>query len=88
MVLAATSAEGKVELLEPPAGAKPGERVTFAGHPNTPAEPNQMAKKKYFDIVAEKLRVNDDLVATYDNIPFGTSAGAVKVPTVKGASIH
>lgn len=32
MVLAATSSEGKVELVEPPAGSKPGEKVYFEGY--------------------------------------------------------
>ena len=34
MVLAASSADGEtVELVEPPAGCKPGERLTFEGFP-------------------------------------------------------
>jgi methionyl-tRNA synthetase len=88
MVLAATSAAGKVELLNPPKDAKIGERVAFAGHASTPAEPNQMAKKKYFDTVAESLRVGDDLVANYKGIPFMTSAGPISVPSAKGGTIH
>lgn len=31
VVCASTSDKSKVEILEPPAGAKPGERITFAG---------------------------------------------------------
>ena len=32
MVLCANSAEGLVELVQPPAGSKPGDRVYFEGH--------------------------------------------------------
>jgi aminoacyl tRNA synthase complex-interacting multifunctional protein 1 len=32
MVLAATSAEGKVELVDPPPGSKPGDRAYFEGY--------------------------------------------------------
>lgn len=47
MVLCATSAEGKVEFVVPPEGAKPGERVSFAGHTGVPAaDPKVMDKKK------------------------------------------
>jgi len=88
MVLAATSAEGKVELLDPPAGAAVGERVEVAGHSSKPAEPNAMAKKKWFDLAAEHLRVTDGLQAAYKGIPLTTSAGPVTVPTTKGATIH
>jgi methionine--tRNA ligase beta chain len=89
MVLAATSAAGKVELLDPPAGAPAGERVTFAGLANAPAaEPNAMAKKKHFDLTAEHLRVDDALRACYKGAPMMTSAGAVTVPSAAGGTIH
>lgn len=88
MVLAATSAAGKVELLEPPAGAKIGERVAFAGHTGEPANPSQMTKKKYFDTVAEGLTTDGARTATYKGIAFSTSAGPVTVPTVTNSSIH
>jgi hypothetical protein len=88
MVLAATSPAGKVEVLEPPAGAKAGERVVFEGAHAAAAEPNQMAKKKYFDLAAEGLRVDDELRATYKGIVMMTSAGPVTVPSAKGGTIH
>ena len=46
MVLCATTAEGKVEFVEPPEGAALGERVTFEGHSGAAAEPNRVEKKK------------------------------------------
>lgn len=89
MVLAASNAEGKVELLDPPAGAAIGERVAVAGMTMAPpADANRMAKKKYFDTAAEGLVVNDALQASYKGAPLTTAAGPVVVPTLKGAAIH
>jgi len=53
MVLCASSpAHDVVKLVEPPAGAKVGDRVTFEGLPESePASPAQMAKKKIPDTV-------------------------------------
>ena len=42
MVLCATSAEGKVEFVTPPEGAKVGERVAFAGHSGEAADPKKV----------------------------------------------
>ena len=51
VVCASNEDHTKVELLQPPAGAKPGERVAFAGHAGEPAPPNTMAKKKILESV-------------------------------------
>jgi len=88
MVLAATSPAGKVELLEAPAGAKVGERVSFAGFEGEACTPAVMGKKKYFDTAAEGLKVDDALRASYKGVPMMTSAGAVVVQSAKGGSIH
>jgi len=93
MVLAATSAEGKVELLTPPAGAAIGERVRFPGHSADPATPAQMSKKKIWDAAAVGLITDAGdsgagaPVATYKGIPFTTSAGPVTVASNKGSKI-
>lgn len=87
MVLAATSPAGKVELLQPPASAAIGERVSFAGYAGEPATPAIMSKRKVFEAVAAHLLVDDKLQATYKGVPFMTSAGAVTVPTAAGGKI-
>jgi tRNA-binding EMAP/Myf-like protein len=87
MVLCATSAEGKVEFVNPPEGAAVGERVTFPGHEGVAAEPNRMAKKKIFEAVAPELVVDDALRATWKGIPFTTTAGPCTVESAKGALI-
>ena len=89
MVLCATAADGTVEFVEPPAGAKIGERVSFAGHEGAPADPSRVAKKKLFEAVAPGLRVDAGRVATWEGVPFTTSAGpcTVKSQAMAGASI-
>jgi hypothetical protein len=87
MVLCATSAAGVVEFVEPPAGAAVGERIAFTGHEGPAAEPNRVAKKKIFESVAPGLVVNADCIATWDGIPFMTSAGPCTVRSAVGGSI-
>lgn len=87
MVLAATSPAGKVELLQPPATAPVGERVTFAGFAGEPATQSTMSKRKVFETVAAHLLVDDKLQATYKGVPFMTTAGAVTVPSAAGGKI-
>lgn len=88
MVLAATSAAGKVELLDVPAGARVGERVIVPGFEGEVASANVMKKKKHFDVAAEALKVDDKLQATYKGVPLTTSAGVITVPSTAGGSIH
>lgn len=93
MVLCATSPDGDtVRLLQPPAGAKVGERVYFpgtgaerAGVPDAQLNP----KKKVFERVAEALRVSDDerCVALYDGVPFTTDSGVCTCTGVRGGTI-
>lgn len=59
MVLCAKK-DGKVEFIEPPAGAKIGERVAveaFAGG-SAPITSTQVKKKKVWEAVAEVLRTD------------------------------
>jgi aminoacyl tRNA synthase complex-interacting multifunctional protein 1 len=67
MVMCASTPD-KVEILDVPAGAVPGDRVTVAGFEGTPvSELNQ--KNNIFGIVAPDLNVNGSLVATYKGVP-------------------
>jgi len=88
MVLAASNADRtQVELVEPPAGAIPGERIHFnedhVGKPDEQLNP----KKKVWEKVQEHLKTTDNCIAAFNGIPFLTSAGACKVQSLKGASI-
>lgn len=67
MVMCASSEE-KVELLEPPQGAEPGERVVvsgFSGTPDTQLNP----KKKIWEKVAPLLKTDDSGIAHFGETP-------------------
>lgn len=56
MVLCASNEEHTVvQLVDPPAGSRPGDRVTFKGFDGEPANPAQMAKKKIFEKLAPQV---------------------------------
>ena len=76
----------QVELVEPPEGCKPGERVTFDGFPGQPDD-QLNPKKRIFEQVQPDLRVGSDLVARYKEAVFMTGLGPCKVASVAGGSI-
>ena len=56
MVLCASNDDHTVvKLVEPPADAKPGDRVLFKGFDGEPATPAQVAKKKIFEKLAPEV---------------------------------
>ncbi|ORX92752.1 nucleic acid-binding protein [Basidiobolus meristosporus CBS 931.73] len=93
MVLAATSPDGNtLELVTPPAGSKPGDRVYFEGYEDGKPEAQLNPKKKIFETLQPGLKTNDDKVAMWadaENKPhlMRTEAGLCTVPSVVGASI-
>ncbi|KAJ3300623.1 hypothetical protein HK104_009280 [Borealophlyctis nickersoniae] len=87
MVLCASNADHtKVEFLVPPPGSVPGDRVFFEGHEGEPDE-QLNPKKKVFETVQPGFSTGDDLVATWNGIPFQTAKGVVKAASLNGASI-
>lgn len=68
MVMCASTPE-KVELLQPPSGVKPGDRVVFEKYPG---EPDQQLnpKKKIWEQVAPDIKTNDEGVAFYKDCTF------------------
>eukprot|EP00742_Colponemidia_sp_Colp-10_P002385 GILJ01002542.1.p1 GENE.GILJ01002542.1~~GILJ01002542.1.p1 ORF type:complete len:411 (-),score=90.59 GILJ01002542.1:101-1333(-) len=87
MVLCASNADKSVtELLEPPATAAVGERVVFPGLEG-PAEAELNPKKNVFGKVQPLFKTTADLVATFDGVPFTTSAGVVKASTIANGTI-
>ncbi|XP_071736349.1 probable methionine--tRNA ligase [Rutidosis leptorrhynchoides] len=88
MVLcASTSDHTKVELVEPPASAIIGERVTFSGFNGEPDDVLN-PKKKVWETLQVDLRTDKDLVACFKNLPFTTSAGVCKVSSISDGSIR
>lgn len=87
MVLAASNADHtQVEILDPPAGAVPGERVTFAGVTGEP-DAQLNPKKKIFEEVKPHLHTNAEKVAQYKELTFTTSAGPCTVATLANATL-
>ena len=76
----------QVELVDPPAGCKPGDRVSvegFAAEPDVQLNP----KHKVFEAVHPDFSTNDALQACYRGKPLTTALGPCTVKTVKGATI-
>ena len=86
MVLCASTPD-KVELMDPPAGSMPGDKVTAAGFEGQPAlECNP--KNNIFGIVQPDLKTNDSLIGTYKGIPLEIKGkGPLKCQTLKNVPI-
>ncbi|XP_078345985.1 uncharacterized protein LOC144631429 [Oculina patagonica] len=70
MVMCAVSEDRKFfELLDPPNGSVPGDRVVFDGFPGEP-DRQLNPKKKVWDQVKPHLLTNDAGVACYKDVPF------------------
>ncbi|XP_004626756.2 aminoacyl tRNA synthase complex-interacting multifunctional protein 1 isoform X2 [Octodon degus] len=68
MVMCASSPE-KVEILAPPDGSIPGDRVTFDAFPGEP-DKELNPKKKIWEQIQPDLYTREDCVATYKGVPF------------------
>ena len=79
----------KVELLTPPIGSKPGDRVTGQNLTGEPLSANQIDKKKAFETLSTGLKVNNG-IATWDNIKLvaGSSTGDISAETIKEGLIR
>ena len=93
MVLAASDIEHtKVELLDPPAAAAIGERVTFEGlgefAPLAPASKKEWeAVRKAWDATQPMLGTSADRVAVCDGKPFVVGGGSCTVATIANGQI-
>lgn len=87
MVLAASNEDHtSVEILDPPAGAKVGERIIFQGLEGD-ADAQLNPKKKIFEEVKPFLHTNAEKVALYKEIVFQTSAGPCTVASLANATL-
>ena len=79
--------EFQVELVEPPASAKVGEKVTFPGYSG---EPDNVLnpKSKVWEKVQVDLHTDAGLIACYKDVPFTTSAGICKVSSITSGAIR
>ncbi|KAG8439964.1 hypothetical protein GDO86_005942 [Hymenochirus boettgeri] len=86
MVMCASSPE-KVEILDPPSGAVPGDRIIFHGFPGEP-DKELNPKKKTWEQIQPDLLTNKEGVATYKGVPFEVKEkGVCKAQTMSGSSI-
>lgn len=86
MVMCASSPE-KVEILDPPSDALPGERVTFENYPGEP-DKELNPKKKIWDRIQPDLRTNEECIATYKGTPFVVRGmGVCKSQTMANSGI-
>lgn len=93
LMAASDAAHENVELLEPPEGSVPGERIWFGTEDekeNLPeaASPNQIAKKKIWEQVQPHLSTTDSCIATLGGTHLMlTSAGSVVSKSLTNANI-
>ncbi|XP_064191248.1 aminoacyl tRNA synthase complex-interacting multifunctional protein 1a isoform X1 [Anguilla rostrata] len=86
MVMCASSPD-KVEILDPPSGAVPGDRVTFQGFPGEP-DKELNPKKKVWEQVQPDLRTDGHCVATYKGAAFEIAGkGVCKAQTMSNSNI-
>ncbi len=89
MVLAASNAaHDSVELLDPPSGAKIGERLVIVGFEGEPHKELDLKKSPAWEEIAKEMKTNGECVATYRGVNFSTSAGPVVVKSLKDAQIR
>ncbi|XP_035491887.2 aminoacyl tRNA synthase complex-interacting multifunctional protein 1-like [Scophthalmus maximus] len=63
------SSQDKVEILDPPSGAAPGDRVTFQGFPGEPDEELDH-QSEVWERIQPDLRTDGQCVATYRGVAF------------------
>lgn len=82
MVMCASSPEN-VEILEPPPGSVPGEFIHVNGYTRSPD-----TVLKVFDEIAQDLKTDENLQATYKGIPWTVSdKGVVISASLKNVKI-
>eukprot|EP00933_Yihiella_yeosuensis_P023603 TRINITY_DN1837_c0_g1_i4.p1 TRINITY_DN1837_c0_g1~~TRINITY_DN1837_c0_g1_i4.p1 ORF type:complete len:854 (-),score=251.85 TRINITY_DN1837_c0_g1_i4:116-2677(-) len=79
MVMCATGKDGKVELMKPPAGSKPGERIIVDGVEMLEADEklNEKTGKAPWEVLRPGLVTNKNKEGTYNGALLKTSAGVV-----------
>lgn len=91
MVLAASNADRTiVELVQPPAGAQPGDRVTIAGVDVSAYQPDSVIDGKKEDTAWTRLRDamrTTEHIATLSGQPLLVNGQTLKAPTVANGTI-
>ncbi|XP_054634699.1 aminoacyl tRNA synthase complex-interacting multifunctional protein 1-like isoform X2 [Dunckerocampus dactyliophorus] len=86
MVMCASSPD-KVEILDPPDGAIPGDKITFQGFPGEP-DKELNPKKKVWEQIQPDLRTDGECVATYKGSVFEVAGkGVCRAQTLSNSGI-
>ncbi|XP_047554605.1 aminoacyl tRNA synthase complex-interacting multifunctional protein 1-like [Lutra lutra] len=86
MVMCASSPE-KVEILTPPNGSVPGDRIVFDAFPGEP-DKELNPKKMIWEQIQPNLFTNDECVATYKGAPFEVKGkGVCRAQTMTNSGI-
>lgn len=86
MIMCAKSAD-KMEVLEPPTNAKPGDLVYCESYDRTPPEVGR-DKKRLYDPLAPDMATNDQLIACYKgSYLYVPEKGNIVVKSLKNANI-
>ncbi|KAF9991299.1 G4 quadruplex nucleic acid binding protein [Mortierella antarctica] len=92
MVLAATDDSGKLELVDPPKGSKPGDKCYFGDWKDEKPEEVMNPKKKIWETIQPGLHTTSDLCAAWKSDEgvvhvLHSEHGNCTVPSVVGAKI-
>uniref|UniRef100_A0ACD5UQL0 Uncharacterized protein n=1 Tax=Avena sativa TaxID=4498 RepID=A0ACD5UQL0_AVESA len=92
LMCASDASHETVELLTPPEGSVPGERVWFGSEDDKslqsePATGNQVQKKKIWESVQPHLKTTDNCTTVLGEHPMRTSAGKVFCKSFQGAGV-
>ncbi|KAH0520339.1 Aminoacyl tRNA synthase complex-interacting multifunctional protein 1 [Microtus ochrogaster] len=86
MVMCVSSPE-KVEILAPPNGSVPGDRITFDAFPGE-SDKELKPKKKIWEQIQPDLHTNAECVATYKGAPFEVKGkGVCRAQTMANSGI-
>ncbi|XP_013917699.1 PREDICTED: aminoacyl tRNA synthase complex-interacting multifunctional protein 1 isoform X1 [Thamnophis sirtalis] len=86
MLMCASTPE-KVEIIIPPNGVVPGEKITFEGFSGEP-EKELNPKKKIWEQIQPDLQTNDQCIATYKGVPFEVKGkGVCRAPSMANSGI-
>lgn len=90
-MLAAANDDKSIELVEPPEGSKPGDRVHVPGYEFEPCEElidGRKKDKKLFEQVFAEWKTDDQCRVVYRDIPMQTHLGTCTVKSLTHAPIH
>ncbi|CAF88275.1 unnamed protein product, partial [Tetraodon nigroviridis] len=87
-ILRCCTSEGVAELLAPPPGASPGDRVTFLDYPGEP-DKELPSKQTLWDVLQPDMRVDSRGVANYKGCRFQVKGkGLCRAPSLTSCTIR